>query len=247
MSIKPMLTPADAVKTVALPFAGFYESIYTSDLEHLDDGGEYITAAAAEYLTDEMDYGHFEAAIMARYVDFLTGAIDAHIGGVTFTDHAPYVEKYAGGTIGMNAKTDVSTWPTLAGICKAFEGIIDIKAACIEIASERLTSCSGFASFYDPDIKQIFNAPLVNWQWPYIEILLAAIVQGVALDDPYVYDLKDSDTAQQAAYALELHSFYSEHLCGQGDTMEALALNTLTEAQAAEYYALNDGDQNDAE
>ena len=246
MSIKPMLAPADAVKTVALPFAGFYGSIYTSDLDYLDDGGD-ITAAAAEYLTDEMNYSQFEAAIMARYVDFLTGAIGAHLDGVTFTDHAPYVEKYAGGTVGLNAKTDVSTWPTLAGICEAFEGIIDIKAACIEIARERLTSRSGFASFYAPDIKQIFNAPLVNWQWPYIEILLAAIVQGVALDDPHVYDLKDSDTAQRAAYALEIHSFYSEHLCGRGDTMEALALNTLTEAQAAEYNALNEGDQNDEE
>lgn len=246
MSIKPMLAPADAVKTVALPFAGFYESIYTSDLDYLDDGG-YITAAAAEYLTDEMNYSQYEAAFMARYVDFLTGAIGAHLGGVTFTDHAPYVEKYAGGTVGLNAKTDVSTWPTLAGICKAFDGIIDIKAACIEIASERLTSRDGFASFYDPDIKQIFNAPLVNWQWPYIEILLAAIVQGVALDDPHVYDLKDSDSAQQAAYALELHSFYTEFLCGRGDSMETLALNTLTEAQAAEYHALNEGDQNDEE
>lgn len=210
---KAMLVSKDeSVKTIALPFAGFYESIYINDVINIDDMLE--NEPAAEFINDSINYDKFENLVMLSYVEYLQSAINDYLPGVTLANHAPIVRKYAGGTVGVQCDINANLLPDLETIAAAFGDSSEFKQSLIDIASSRLTSYDGFSSFYSPNIAVLFDAPLVNWAGPYIECLFFAIVAAMAIDTG-ASNYAEGDYLR-ICYDWEINHFYSDHLNSTG-------------------------------
>lgn len=237
-------------KRLTLPFGGFYESVYDADIDYLEDD---LGKAAMSYIDDNLDYTKYHQYIAEAYAINLVADLNKQLGTISqlnpFTRERRDVSMPDAHEVGVHpmdgrnqgddisALFDISKMPTLADISLAFSDIIDIKDAMQTIAKDRLTSRDGFMSFYSPDIARLYGVPLTEWEEPYIEILIQAMVWAVAYDN--IHDVSETTDWKTAIYSYELWGFHQTEFQSSGGSEDAM-WSVLTQAQADELNKLID-------
>lgn len=181
-------TVGENVKRVMLPFGGFYQSLYEdvinsqiTDMHEEDACSEYLEA-----LVNTIDYKSQYQRVADGFADYLNEKISHTFGAeVAFTQTQvhPLTLQNTGDEI--SSAVDVTQLPELQclqNFCDAGVGI-DFKQSLAKIATDKLSSCSGFHSSWDADISQLFDVPYAMWESVYIECLLIAMVQAIHIDE----------------------------------------------------------------
>lgn len=201
---------------VTTPFAGFYQSFYESELENLED---LVGEKQANFIDATMDMTVFNNAIAERYISFLNGKLEDFFKVPALLSE-PIVHPMTMQNTGdeVSAVLAYSILPSLDELESMASGVVDFKQLLITIAKDKFTSCSGFASFYSPNISPYFDKPYVEWSFPYLTCLLYAMVAVIGYDEGlHNHTIEEW---QAAHYDLELHLFALDFLQTSGGVAE---------------------------
>jgi hypothetical protein len=200
------LTASEKVKNVMMPFNGLYNSILGTELD-----------SAIENDGSEFDYSKYNS----DYNQTLTNGYNLHLITLLNEQYKTDIKASGSDYEKMNLQNrgdnlwldvDVDTLPSIdtASACIGLS-VDEIWQELQTIASERLTSCSGFISFYDPNINNLKGADFKNWDSVYISIYIAVLSQNLDC----VYKKEDS-------FVSDIEQDYLESLSGNGGAIELL-------------------------
>lgn len=214
---KSHLVEANQIKQISLPFNGLYNShlgeLLNDELDTATDELELSDAGTAVYdLIYSMDLKKYHQALVEGYALHLVDMINDHHGlsiKISNADYEPMNGQNRGDALWCDI--DVTTLPGIP--------LADLQP----YASASLTSCSGFSSFYDPDLQNLDGARLENWQDVYITFIVEYLVNDIS-------------TAHDIEYS------YIDQLSCSGGAIELL-FNSITDDQATKLNALLYGDQ----
>lgn len=180
------LVTSQPLKTIQLPFNGLYNSFigtaldselesYTYDMA--DDKAELVYS-----ITYNIDNQKYNNAITKEYADYLNHAInEEYKTDITFLNVS--YEPMNGQNRGDNLWTDIdaNTLPSIDKIADIIGvSIDDVWQGLADIAADKLTSRSGFSSFYPVSIEPLKNVNYDKWNDVYITILLEYISLNLA-------------------------------------------------------------------
>jgi hypothetical protein len=185
-------------RIINIPFSGFYESLWSSEIDHHEeqeaehfaerqaeegipeplrlDGSDF-----AELLFECADYRKIHEAIAKTYAEAFNNVISEAIGvelGMTFESMTS--PRY------YNFETDrIFCHIPEASVAALFElSKLDGHKALAKVLEGRHTSYDGFHSFYDNDVAAWLEKPLEDWDHNELcSLLLAAMLRaGIAED-----------------------------------------------------------------
>lgn len=165
-----------------IPFSGFYDSIWSGELDECDtrqieqwQEDEEYPGVSAEAMQDVLirrtDYRDAEIAIAKAYVEGFQDWINHELGvDITLTFSimtSPKEYNFTTDRIFVNINRD-----DLAQVYKAVG-----RQAVRDMAKEMFTSRSGFISFYSPRIEEW--GPIREWDYNQVGAIFAAAVRRV--------------------------------------------------------------------
>lgn len=188
----------DTMRIINIPFDGFYESLYSGEIDHHEEQEaehyaereeeEGIPKALrldasefAEVLFECADYRAIHEAIAKSYADAFNNVISEAIGielGMSFESMTS--PRF------YNFETDrIFCFIPEASVAALFElSKADGHKALAAVLEGRHKSYSGFHSFYDHDVATWLEKPLADWDHNELcSLLLAAMLRaGIAED-----------------------------------------------------------------
>ena len=180
-------TIGDNVKRVMLPFGGFYQSHYDTVIngqlsDMMEDG---MSFGEVQEMAQGIDYTTHYQGVAEGYAAYLTIKFESLYGcevNFTQTQVHPMTPQNTGDQI--SSAVDVTQLPTLNFLQDLLaKDVIDFKQSLKQVATDTLTSCSGFHSSWDANIERLFDKPYEQWESVYIECLLTAMVNAIHIDD----------------------------------------------------------------
>lgn len=185
-----------------IPFSGFYESIWSSELDQCEinqverwmEDGEYPGLEAhqlEEVLTNHTDYQEaclgVAKAYVSRFEDWINEELEVDIHLEFSTMVSPREYNFTTDRIFVNISRD-----DLAQVYKAVG-----RHAVRDMAKEMFTSRDGFISFYSPDVMEW--GPIREWDYNQIGTIFEAAVRMV--DQYNDLDLKIYDRMTEDIYS----------------------------------------------
>lgn len=203
--------------SVNIPFPGFYESLYSSEIDnwieqeaesyHEEDKTKFapeLCIPAAEYntmLSDAMDYRAACAAVGESYVDAYATVIGEAMGvklAFQFEEMtSPKFYNFA--TDRLFASLSYMTVLRMFAVSKR-----DGHKSLAAVIKDRFTSYDGFSSHYDNDLESWLDKPLANWDHNELGTLMIAAHKA---SPDY-----DDDSKWSIYYAVTEDGIYQE--CG---------------------------------
>lgn len=197
---RPHLVPAADKKEIRLPFTGLYQSMIGEELGEdfeRDMDSKNLSVSRGEEIfdlvTDAIDNKKYNNLLCKRYAEHVAELLNDEYGTkITFTE-TEYVPMN-GQNVGDYVITSVtvSELPTLENLAN-HTGLDDIWDDLQGISSKHFTSCSGFISFYDPNITHLKGARYANWDEAYIMVLVELMCAH--LPQVQHYESTESDLA----------------------------------------------------
>ena len=201
---KQHLVAASQIKQISLPFNGLYHS-YLGELLDIEleqcayDMADSEATAVYDFI-HSLDLKKYHKALTDGYAQHLIEVINEYHGlsvKINSIDYEPMNGQNRGDSLWCDI--DVNTLPAIP------------LAELQPYANDSLTSCSGFTSFYDPNLQALQGARLENWQDVYITF----IIEYLANDIGGAHDIEQS---------------YIDELGSNGGAIELL-LNSITDEQ----------------
>lgn len=207
--MKQTMTAASKHKDITLPSHGLYNSFigteldnalenYTYDSDKQFELSEWMNTSDAYHRASRkvnermiIEYGEF-------FIDWLNEQYGCNIKAHDF-EYVPMNGRNQGDT--LHAMIDTDSLPTLDTLAHDIDSLHDKLKA---LAIERLSSRSGFISFYSNDITPLLDKPYAVWGDAYIMVLIELM-----LDDTG-YDISD------------VEQDYLESINGYGGSIEYL-------------------------
>lgn len=210
---KPQLVAANQNKQISMPFNGLYHSYLGEliDIE-LEQCAYDMTDSEATAVYDfiyELNLTEYHKALAKGYGSFVIDSLNNGNGlsiEVSDIDYVPMNMQNRGDE--LLACVNVNTLPIIP--------LADLQP----YANDSLTSCSGFTSFYDPNLQHLEGARLENWNDVYITFIIEYLVNEYLASD--VSDIE---------YA------YIDELRCNGGAIELL-MNNITAEQCEQLNAL---------
>jgi len=184
---------------VNIPFAGFYESFYSAEIDHAEEQQIENMATESDHETDEMSQPeelrlteHELSEIFIRHTDYSAAyAKVARWYAAAFDQEA---SEAIGIKLGLRFESMTSpreyNFETDRLFCyvplSAMRGLLKASAAeghatLRHVIKEQYTSRSGFHSFYRTDLAEWLQKPLRDWDYNELGTLLrASLARGMA-------------------------------------------------------------------
>lgn len=204
---------------ICLPFAGFYESIYSGEIDHCAEMQVYNEVEREGELASELRLDEREIAdILFDVTDYSSAYLDIAREFVTSFD--VFVSDELGVPLRLkmekmespreyNFATDrvfaFTTWKALDALRRMSKA--DGHATLAALIAKRFTSRSGFMSFYPNDLASWLAKPFRTWDHNELQTLLMACCKIKGLDRDTIEDAMldslrnagDFDTAYEGA------------------------------------------------
>lgn len=185
--MKQTITPANKFKDITLPSHGLYNSFigteldnalenYTYDSSKQFELDEWLNTSDAFHRASRKVYERMILEYGAFFIDWLNEQYSCNIKAHDF-EHVPMNGRNQGDT--LHAMIDVSSLPPLDTLAHDIDGLHD---KLKDLAIERLSSYSGFISFYDNDITPLLDKPYAVWGDAYIMVLIELMLQDTGND-----------------------------------------------------------------
>lgn len=200
---KPHLVAASQTKQISLPFNGLYNS-YLGELLDIEleqcayDMADSEATALYDYV-HTLDLKKYHKALTDGYAQHLIDMINDYHGSsikINNIDYEPMNGQNRGDALWCDI--DVATLPIIP--------LADLQS----YANASLTSCSGFTSFYDPDLQHLEGAKLENWNDVYIRFIIEYLVNDIGgahdIEQTYIDEL----SANGGAIELLMNNITSE-------------------------------------
>ena len=208
---KQHLVAASQTKDIRIPFNGLYNS-YLGELLDIEleqcayDMADSEATAVYDFI-HSLDLKKYHKALTDGYAQHLIEVINEYHGTsikINNIDYEPMNGKNTGDALWCDI--DVTTLPAIP------------LAELQPYANDSLTSCSGFTSFYDPNLQALQGARLENWQDVYITFIIEYLANDIGgahdIEQSYIDDL----SASGGAIELLLNSITDEQ-CDQLNTL----------------------------
>lgn len=209
--MKNTITAPNKLKDIMLPSNGLYNSFIGTELDsaikndsyHLSEQkafelSEYVNTSDAYHRASRkvsermiLEYGAF-------LIDWINDEYSASIKASDF-EYTPMNGRNQGDS--LHCMIDVDSLPPLATLSDKIYGFTD---KLTQLAIDRLSSYSGFISFYSNDITPLLTQPYSVWGDAYVMLIIEVML---------------NDTGNDVA---DIEQYYLESLQGTGGSMEYL-------------------------
>ncbi len=207
--MKNTITAPSKLKDITLPSHGLYNSFIGTALDdemecyYLSDQKQFDLN---EYINTSDDYHRASQKVSKRmileygafFIDWLNDEYSTSIKASNY-EYVPMNMRNQGDT--LHCFIDVDSLPSIATLSDKIDGFTD---KLTQLAIERLSSYSGFISFYDNDIKPLLSQPYSVWGDAYIML----IIELMLVDSGH--DIAD------------IEQYYLEYIGGNGGSIEYL-------------------------
>lgn len=207
------MDPEQEVKSVVIPFSGFYESEHTAliDDEIEQIFSDYATGCNGK-IPDEVwglcDYKSLELGYSKEYCEnFSAWFRDICEGqGIELDDSEVFTFESLHSPREYNFTTDrIFAEVPLSLVKKLYDAVFleeGGKAAFIKVIEARFTPCSGFIPFYDNALEPWLAKPIDEWDHNEVNTLLLAYLELVKEDIPSGWELMEDSRGNGAISSL---------------------------------------------
>lgn len=206
---RPQIVKNETVKSISLPFTGFYNSHIDYDLnEALEDHARFNLEdeSREEEFLDFVDgiggdaYKLFNEKVSKELAEFISDKLNEEFGTTLKfeqVEYHPMTLQNTGDNISANIK--VENLPTVEAISEYLGFTEEELFEQLQMLSDsKLKSCSGFISFYEHDLEALKGVTVADWNSPYVELLIDFMVE----------DFFGDFVGVETSYAEECSSMY---------------------------------------
>jgi hypothetical protein len=193
---------------IRLPFAGFYGSFYSSEVDNVEE-------REAENLAERQDEDGIAAELRLtadEYAQILSDVTDYSSAYLDIARaYVPAFAQYLADELSINLTLEFESMKSpreynfetdriFAHVNAAqLQNLLDTvkQDTLAAVIRERFTSRSGFISFYSNDIAEWLEKPLADWDHNELETLLLAAMRDAGVSDDWdmsvYYDMAESE------------------------------------------------------